>query len=116
MGETAFGEKKKILKSKPTKESKGAKVPTTTYGAIGDGSVIKQAEKKTKKPFKAGNFKNVKVKGTKKPFGFKPLPCKPVYMYHTPKYLADNTRSKQNYKPQGFPTEQFLKIPREVVP
>jgi hypothetical protein len=113
MGGESFKEKKQILKSKPTKVSKGGVVPGTTFGALQDASVIKKVENKTKKPFKAASFKPVKVKGTKTPFGLKPLSCKPAYMYATPKYLTDNTRPAKQYKPQGFPTEQFLKIPRQ---
>jgi hypothetical protein len=110
-----FGEKKEIVKSKPTAESKGKKVPTTTYGGLNDTAVIKKVEKKTKKAFKAGTFKKVKVVGTKTPFGLKPLKCKPAYMYATPKYLTDNTRTKSKFKPRGYAAESFLKIPRTPV-
>lgn len=116
MAQESFGgEKKKILKSKITKESKGVKVPGTTFGALADTSVIKKVEKKTKKSFKPADFKQVRVKGTKKPFGLNPTTCKPAYMYPTPKYLMDNTRPKKVYKPQGFATEQFLKIPKDAL-
>lgn len=115
MGEdNDFGEKKEIVKSKPTAESKGKKVPSTTYGALDDSAVIKKVEKKTKKSFKAGVFKQVKVKGTKTPFGLKPV-NKPAYMYATPKFMVNNTVAKAKFKPRGFAAETFLKIPRTPV-
>lgn len=108
-----IGQKKKILRSKPTALSVGKKVPTTVFGALDDASVIKKTELKTKKKFKMGELKPQVVKGTNTPFGLKPLPCKPAYMYATPKYLVNNTRSKsEEYKPLGFPTEKFLSFPR----
>jgi len=113
--EDGFGEKKEIVKSKPTAKSKGQKVPTTTYGALNDTAVIKKTERKTKRPFKAGNFKEVKVKGTKTPFGMKPVTCKPAYMYATPKYLVNNTIAKAKFKPRGYAAETFLKIHRTPV-
>lgn len=108
-----IGQQKKILQSKPTAQSKGKKVSSTVFGALDDPSVIKKTELKTKKKFCMGDFKPKPQKGTKTPFGMKPLDCKPVYMYATPKYLTDNTRSQaEKYKPQGFPTEKFLSFPR----
>lgn len=108
-----IGRQKKVLRSKPTPLSKGKKVPCTVFGALDDASVIKKTEKKTNKKFKLGDFKPSPPKGTKTPYGFKPLDCKPAVMYATPKYLCDNTRSQaEKYKPQGFPTEKFLSFPR----
>lgn len=108
-----IGQQKKILQSKPTALSLGKKVPTTVYGALDDASVIKKVEKKTGKKFNLGDFKPQPQKGTKKPFGFQPVKCKPAMMYATPKYLVDNSRSQsENYKPLGFPTEKFLSFPR----
>lgn len=108
-----IGQQKKILQSKPTAQSKGTKVPTTVFAALDDASVIKKTELKTGKKFKLGDFKPQPQKGTKTPFGLKPLHCKPSYMFATAKYLTDNTRSQsEKYKPQGFPTEKFLSFPR----
>ena len=108
-----IGQQKKVLQSKPTALSLGKKVPSTVFGALDDASVIKKTEKKTGKKFKLGDFKPTPQKGTKTPFGFKSLHCKPSAMYATPKYLVDNTRSQaEKYKPQGFATEKFLSFPR----
>lgn len=109
-----FGEKKKILKSKPTKKSIGKEVPTTVFGGIADSFTNKKLKQKTHgKDIKTGTFKEVKMKGTKTPFGLKPLPCKPAYMFATAKYLVDNTHSHSDkYKPQGFAAEKFLSFPR----
>lgn len=113
MDESKKDKNKKILKSKATALSKGKKVPSTVFAGLANDRINNKIDKKLNKTSELGGFKKTVNNGTTTPFGLKKLPCRPVFLYQTPKSIVDNTVSKsEHYKPKGFATEKFLSFPR----